>query len=321
MVRPEVRGRRAGSSGRRRARPDRARHRRRLGTGIFVGHRRGHRRRWGPAVITVVHRWPRSRACFSALCDPADHEVVDPGSRAARTRTPYATLGELVAWIIGWDLILEYGVSSPRCRRLGRQPQRVPRAPFELRAAGRRSRPRDPRQAALELIEALRPVQQLAGDQLRPAVARAPRRPWLRGSTGRSAPSRQVSQSSAPARASSKSALSRSAARRRTVAAWPSAELPRPDRAGRPPLRRGADVWNAAIDRRRRGDRALHVDRGRRRRRAARARARLAGRGARRRPQRRWARGRRRRARGRLLALARRARGRPCAPIVAPGGR
>jgi len=23
----------------------------------------------------------------------------------------YATLGELVAWIIGWDLILEYGVS------------------------------------------------------------------------------------------------------------------------------------------------------------------------------------------------------------------
>ena len=24
----------------------------------------------------------------------------------------YATLGELVAWIIGWDLILEYGVAS-----------------------------------------------------------------------------------------------------------------------------------------------------------------------------------------------------------------
>ena len=28
----------------------------------------------------------------------------------------YATLGELVAWIIGWDLILEYAVAASRSR-------------------------------------------------------------------------------------------------------------------------------------------------------------------------------------------------------------
>ena len=33
-----------------------------------------------------------------------------PGGQ--RLRLPYATLGELVAWIIGWDLILEYAVGN-----------------------------------------------------------------------------------------------------------------------------------------------------------------------------------------------------------------
>ena len=36
----------------------------------------------------------------------------------------YATMGELLAWIIGWDLILEYGVSVAAVAvGLGRGPQ------------------------------------------------------------------------------------------------------------------------------------------------------------------------------------------------------
>lgn len=47
---------------------------------------------------------------FSALCY-AELASTIPVSGSAYTYT-YATLGELVAWIIGWDLILEYAVSN-----------------------------------------------------------------------------------------------------------------------------------------------------------------------------------------------------------------
>jgi APA family basic amino acid/polyamine antiporter len=47
---------------------------------------------------------------FSALCF-AELASTIPVSGSAYTYT-YATLGELVAWIIGWDLILEYAVSN-----------------------------------------------------------------------------------------------------------------------------------------------------------------------------------------------------------------
>ena len=46
---------------------------------------------------------------FSALCY-AELASAIPVSGSAYTYA-YATMGELAAWIIGWDLILEYGVS------------------------------------------------------------------------------------------------------------------------------------------------------------------------------------------------------------------
>src|SRR5437870_13703014 len=63
----------------------------------------------GPAVMLsfVV----AAVACgFAALCY-AELASMIPVSGSAYTYS-YATLGELVAWVIGWDLILEYAVGN-----------------------------------------------------------------------------------------------------------------------------------------------------------------------------------------------------------------
>ena len=78
-----------------------------IGTGIFVvlGEGIGDA---GPAIV-VAFVLAGLTCLFSAL-SYAELASSIPVSGSAYTYA-YATLGELVAWIIGWDLILEYGVS------------------------------------------------------------------------------------------------------------------------------------------------------------------------------------------------------------------
>src|SRR3954470_12745771 len=78
-----------------------------IGTGIFVviGQGAGIA---GPGVILSFVL--AAVACTFSALSYAELASSIPVSGSAYTYT-YATMGELVAWIIGWDLILEYGVS------------------------------------------------------------------------------------------------------------------------------------------------------------------------------------------------------------------
>src|SRR5213080_1389070 len=63
----------------------------------------------GPAV--EISLFVAALACgFAALCY-AELASMIPVSGSAYTYS-YATLGEIIAWIIGWDLILEYAVGN-----------------------------------------------------------------------------------------------------------------------------------------------------------------------------------------------------------------
>src|SRR6266853_5880423 len=63
----------------------------------------------GPAI--TISLFVAALACgFAALSD-AELASMIPVSGSAYTYS-YATLGELIAWIIGWDLILEYAVGN-----------------------------------------------------------------------------------------------------------------------------------------------------------------------------------------------------------------
>src|SRR3954471_16937075 len=78
-----------------------------IGTGIFVVIGEGIGLA-GPAVILAFLL--AALACVFSALSYAELASSIPVSGSAYTYT-YATLGEIVAWIIGWDLILEYGVS------------------------------------------------------------------------------------------------------------------------------------------------------------------------------------------------------------------
>ncbi len=80
-----------------------------IGTGIFVLTGRAAAVNAGPAVwLSFVISGIAST--FAALCY-AEMASMIPASGSAYTYS-YATMGELVAWIIGWDLILEYMVGA-----------------------------------------------------------------------------------------------------------------------------------------------------------------------------------------------------------------
>src|SRR5215468_4224675 len=80
-----------------------------IGTGIFILTGVAAHDRTGPALMLsfIV----AGIACvFAALCY-AEFASMVPVAGSAYTYA-FATLGEMFAWIIGWDLILEYAVSA-----------------------------------------------------------------------------------------------------------------------------------------------------------------------------------------------------------------
>lgn len=80
-----------------------------IGTGIFVLAGRAAAVNSGPAVV-LSFILAGTASAFAALCYSEFASLV-PMSGSAYTYG-YATLGELFAWIIGWDLALEYAVGA-----------------------------------------------------------------------------------------------------------------------------------------------------------------------------------------------------------------
>src|SRR5216110_3507168 len=76
-----------------------------IGTGIFVLTGTVAARNAGPAVV-LSFVLAGVASIFAALCYSEFASLV-PMAGSAYTYG-YATLGEFIAWIIGWDLILEY---------------------------------------------------------------------------------------------------------------------------------------------------------------------------------------------------------------------
>src|ERR687889_1254725 len=80
-----------------------------IGTGIFVLTGTVAAQNAGPAVV-LSFVLAGVASVFAALCY-AEFAALVPMAGSAYTYG-YATLGEFVAWIIGWDLVLEYALGA-----------------------------------------------------------------------------------------------------------------------------------------------------------------------------------------------------------------
>jgi APA family basic amino acid/polyamine antiporter len=80
-----------------------------IGAGIFVATGAAAHNVAGPALM-VSYMVAGLTCVFAALCY-AEFASMAPVAGSAYTYA-YATLGEMFAWIIGWDLVLEYAVGS-----------------------------------------------------------------------------------------------------------------------------------------------------------------------------------------------------------------
>ncbi|HKA06352.1 MAG TPA: amino acid permease [Gemmataceae bacterium] len=80
-----------------------------IGTGIFVATGEVAKNVAGPALM-VSYVVAGITCLFAALCY-AEYAAMTPVAGSAYTYA-YTTLGEIFAWIIGWDLILEYAIGA-----------------------------------------------------------------------------------------------------------------------------------------------------------------------------------------------------------------
>src|ERR1700730_11794388 len=80
-----------------------------IGAGLFVRTAAAIADRAGPSVV-LAFIVAGIGCAFAGLCY-AEFASMIPVSGSAYTYS-YATMGELTAWIIGWDLVLEYAVGA-----------------------------------------------------------------------------------------------------------------------------------------------------------------------------------------------------------------